>query len=135
MSFWCHQFFQKTNENNSTWGAIYIKVHILWKGHKILQNLHGTFVLCSTNKVKLFRSFFGRIEDTNRHFEINWPLHHLWTFPYTILILSKPKGFDGLNLMAALLPIPMVLPVFEFVLPVVLICWLQTYWHLPYRHS
>ena len=49
-------------------------------------------------------------------------VHHLWTFTYTILILSKPKGFDGLNLMAALLLVPMLLPVFKFVLPVVLIC-------------
>ena len=26
------------------------KVHIFWEGHKILQNLHLTFVLCSTSQ-------------------------------------------------------------------------------------
>ena len=27
-----------------------IKVHIFWEGHKILRNLHLTFVLCSTSQ-------------------------------------------------------------------------------------
>ena len=26
------------------------KVHIFWEGHKILRNLHITFVLCSANQ-------------------------------------------------------------------------------------
>ena len=29
---------------------IEIKVHIFWEGHKILRNLHLTFVLCSANQ-------------------------------------------------------------------------------------
>ena len=37
---------------------------------------------------------------------------------YTNLILSKPKGFIGGNLKAALPPVPKLLPVFEFALPV-----------------
>ena len=27
-----------------------IKVHLFWEGHKILQNLHLTFVLCSASQ-------------------------------------------------------------------------------------
>ena len=27
-----------------------VKVHIFWEGHKILQNLHHTFVLCSASQ-------------------------------------------------------------------------------------
>ena len=36
-----------------------IKVHIFWEGHKILRNLHLTFVLCSAsrNKVKIPQNF------------------------------------------------------------------------------
>ena len=37
------------------------KVHIFWEGHKILQNLHLTFVLCSASQkyVKDFAKFCG----------------------------------------------------------------------------
>ena len=49
MSFWCLQFYQKTNENNSTWGTIVVK-------------------LIS------FVRFLGELKITKRHFEINWPL-------------------------------------------------------------
>ena len=58
MSFWCLQFSQKTNENNSTWGTIVVKSNF-------------------------FVHFFGRIEEMKipkRHFEINWPLSTVfWT--------------------------------------------------------
>ena len=39
----------------------YCKVHIFWEGHKILQNLHLTFVLCSASPKKGgdFTKFFG----------------------------------------------------------------------------
>ena len=36
-----------------TWGnflGLGFKVHIFWEGHKILRNLHLTFVLCSTSQ-------------------------------------------------------------------------------------
>ena len=50
MSFWCLQFFQRMNENNSTWGTIVVGsiffVHF-WKNWRYVQK---------------------------RHFEINWPL-------------------------------------------------------------
>ena len=39
----------------------YIKVHILWKGHKIFRNLHLNFVLCCASQ-KLgedFEKFYG----------------------------------------------------------------------------
>ena len=31
--------------------GIIIKVHIFWEGHKILQNLHRRFVLCSNGQI------------------------------------------------------------------------------------
>ena len=49
MSFWCLQFSQKTNENNSTWGTIVVK---------------SIF----------FIRFMGELKIPKRHFEINWPL-------------------------------------------------------------
>ena len=54
---------------------------------------------------------------------------------YTNLILSKPKGFIGGNLKAALLPVPKLLPVFEFALPVDPEFLLQSLWQLPNLHS
>ena len=53
---------------------------------------------------------------------------------YTNLILSKPKGFIGGNLKAALPPVPKLLPVFEFALPVDPEFWFQSYWQLPKLH-
>ena len=47
MSFWCLQFSQKTNENNSTWGTVV---------------------------VEFFIYFLGELKIPKRHFEINWPL-------------------------------------------------------------
>ena len=29
----------------------WVKVHIFWEGHKILQNLHSRFVLCSASQI------------------------------------------------------------------------------------
>ena len=49
MSFWCLQFYQKTNENNSTWGTIEVKSNF-------------------------FARFLGELKIPKRHFEINWPL-------------------------------------------------------------
>ena len=45
--------FKQLNENYN------IKVHIFWEGHKILRNLHLTFVLCSVvkSKVKISQNF------------------------------------------------------------------------------
>ena len=39
-------------KENSTWAWVksYGKVHIFWEGHKILRNLHLTFVLCSASQ-------------------------------------------------------------------------------------
>ena len=45
MSFWCLQFFQKTNENNLTWGTIVIKLN-----------------------------FLGKLKIPKRHIQIKWPL-------------------------------------------------------------
>ena len=53
---------------------------------------------------------------------------------YTNLILSKPKGFIGGNLKAALPPVPKPLPIFEFALPVDPEFWFQSYWQLPKLH-
>ena len=52
MCFWCLQFSQKTNENNSTWGTIVVKSNI-------------------------FIRFLGELKVPKRHFEINWPLETL----------------------------------------------------------
>ena len=49
MSFWCLQFSQKTNENNSTWGTIVVKANF-------------------------FVRFLGELKIPKRYFEINWPL-------------------------------------------------------------
>ena len=49
MSFWCFQFFQKSNENNSIWGAI-----VVWSN--------------------FFVRVLEELKITKRHFEINWPL-------------------------------------------------------------
>ena len=49
MPFWCLQFFQKTNENNSTWGTIVVRSN-------------------------LFVHFLEEFKIPKRHFEINWPL-------------------------------------------------------------
>ena len=35
---------------HETHDSIHIKVHIFWEGHKILQDLHLTFVLCSASQ-------------------------------------------------------------------------------------
>jgi hypothetical protein len=48
MSFWCLQFFQKTNENNSTWGTIVVRLNF-------------------------FVWFLEELKTPKRHFEINWP--------------------------------------------------------------
>ena len=49
MSFWCLQFFQKTNENNSTWGIIVVMSNF-------------------------FVSFLEELSIPKSHFEINWAL-------------------------------------------------------------
>ena len=49
MSFWCLQFSQKMNENNSTWGTLVVKSNF-------------------------FVRFFGELKVPKGHFEINWPL-------------------------------------------------------------
>ena len=46
--FWCLQFSQKTNKNNSTWGTIVVK--------------------------SFFYHFLGELKIPKIHFEINWPL-------------------------------------------------------------
>ena len=49
MSFWCFEFFQKTNENNSTWGIIVVNSN-------------------------LFARFLEELKTPKRHFETDWPL-------------------------------------------------------------
>ena len=49
MSFWCLQFSQKRNENNSPWGTIEVKSNY-------------------------FVRFLGEMKIPKRHFEIKWPL-------------------------------------------------------------
>ena len=49
MSFWCFEFFLKTNENNSTWGIIAVKAFF-------------------------FFFFLEEFKTPKRHFEVNWPL-------------------------------------------------------------
>ena len=46
-----------------------VKVHIFWEGHKILRNLHLTFVLCSASQ-KYVRWRFPKIL---------WPSQNIWT--------------------------------------------------------
>ena len=55
MSFWCLQFSQKMNENNSTWGTIVVK----W--------------------IFLF-NFLGELKIPKRHCEIKWSLVCTWYF-------------------------------------------------------
>ena len=45
-------FFLRSSEFVELWFVtkIVLKVHIFWEGHKILQNLHLTFVLCSASQ-------------------------------------------------------------------------------------
>ena len=40
-----------------------VKVHIFWEGHKILRNLHLTFVLCSASQKQGgdFAKFYGHL--------------------------------------------------------------------------
>ena len=59
MSFWCLQFSQKTNENNSNWGTIVVKSNF-------------------------FVRFLGELKIPKRHFEINWPLLRSWK-PHELL--------------------------------------------------
>ena len=54
MSFWCLQFFQKTNENNSTWGTIV---------YLVMSNF--------------FVRFLEELKTPKRHFEISWHLLRL----------------------------------------------------------
>ena len=75
MSFWCLQFSQKRNENNSTWHS---------------------------SKVEFFRSSFGI---RKRHFEINWPLGFATTLRrvltnncFTLLYPLWASKFMKLNL-------------------------------------
>ena len=62
-------------------GIIYIKVHIFWEGHKILQNLHLTFVLCSVvkSKVKISQNFVAFSE------YMNFTIHYKSKFPKKFL--------------------------------------------------
>ena len=52
------------------------KVHIFWEGHKILWNLHLTFVLCSASqkKVKISQNFVAFSEYMN--FTTAWTVNH-----------------------------------------------------------
>ena len=81
-TFWCFQFSQKTNENNSTWGTIISskvnfflrfwvenKVHIFWEVHKILRNLHCRFDW----------HYIGQIGIRWRFRKIVWPSQNIWT--------------------------------------------------------
>ena len=54
MYFWCLQFSQKMNKNNSTWGTIEVKLIF-------------------------FVRFLGELKIPKRHFKINWPLAFLLT--------------------------------------------------------
>ena len=68
MSFWCLQFFQKTNKNNSTWGTV---------------------------KLIFFIHFLGELKIPKRHFKINWPLVNV-KYEFRIFfkfcgILRKPR--------------------------------------------
>ena len=50
-------------------GCTSLKVHIFWEGHKILRNLHLTFVLCSWSKLRWrFRT-------------ILWLSQNIWNLP------------------------------------------------------
>ena len=43
-----------------------VKIHIFWEGHKILRNLHLTFILCSVkSKVKILQNFVAFSEYMN----------------------------------------------------------------------
>ena len=42
-----------------------VKVHIFWESHKMLRNLHLTFVLCCESKVKISKNFVAFSEYMN----------------------------------------------------------------------
>ena len=68
MYFWCLQFSQKVNENNSTWGTIVVK---------------SNFFVC----------FLGELRIQKRHFEINWPLSNVGIFCCISKFSMKKKCF------------------------------------------
>ena len=59
------------------------KVQIFWEGHKILQNLHCRFVLCSANQI--YSGYFAKFWDLLRIYELSetklglfWAIWRAW---------------------------------------------------------
>ena len=51
MSIWCLQFFQKTNKNNSSWGAIELRINFLvcfWKNWRYQKDISTLSYFCKT---------------------------------------------------------------------------------------
>ena len=84
MSFWCLQFSQKTNKNNSSWVTVvkvrqnrndFFKPTFLPKNKPTNSSLH-----CGTSNRIVFVRFLGELKSPKRHFEINWPLEKIKLF-------------------------------------------------------
>ena len=58
---------QENSKSNVLLSLQNLKVHIYWEGHKILQNLHRRFLLCSNGQIYSgdFTKFFGFSEYIN----------------------------------------------------------------------
>ena len=69
ISFWCLQFFQKMDENNSTWGIIVVRSNCF---------------VCCLEELRIPRS----------PFEINWPL---WQMYYTITDYQDFRMIQGMS--------------------------------------
>ena len=48
--------------------SVSFKVHIFWEGHKILRNLHLTFVLCSASQI--YSGYFAKVYGLLRIYEL-----------------------------------------------------------------
>ena len=70
MSFWCLQFSQKSNENNSTWGTLLVKSNF-------------------------FLRFLEELKIPKRHFEINWPLADAHSAYLAVGIICPPPRWIG----------------------------------------
>ena len=99
MSFWCLQFSQKTNENNSTWGTIVVKLNffVCFLGELKIKSVswkieplqYIAIYYNGTLSQIVFVRFLGELKTPKRHFEIKWPLKPLVSETVDILIIFK----------------------------------------------
>ena len=73
-----------------------VKVQIFWEGHKILRNLHLTFVLCSASqsKVEISQNFLAFSEYMNFKLTLVRRSCLIWYYPYLIRTFSRSKDYS-----------------------------------------